>query len=54
MAPLYYRGAMAAILVYDLTSYDSFEDMQSWLNGAFLFALVFLLFLFYTFLIIIV
>ncbi|KAG0002213.1 hypothetical protein BGZ65_002829 [Modicella reniformis] len=32
MAPMYYRGANAAILVYDITSEDSFQDMNSWIN----------------------
>eukprot|EP01136_Pigoraptor_vietnamica_P000596 Opistho-1_new@26100 len=30
MAPMYYRGANAALLVYDITSEPSFEDMKSW------------------------
>ncbi|KAK4047962.1 hypothetical protein OIO90_006000 [Microbotryomycetes sp. JL221] len=32
MAPLYYRGALAAILVYDITNEDSFEDIKVWLD----------------------
>eukprot|EP00052_Salpingoeca_macrocollata_P014238 m.111527 g.111527 ORF g.111527 m.111527 type:complete len:198 (+) comp19235_c4_seq1:676-1269(+) len=32
MAPMYYRGAHAAILVYDVTSQDSFADMSSWVK----------------------
>ncbi|KAI8067986.1 ras-like GTP-binding protein RYL2 [Gongronella butleri] len=31
MASLYYRGAQAAILVYDITSMESFEEMHSWI-----------------------
>ncbi|KAL1925455.1 uncharacterized protein VTP21DRAFT_338 [Calcarisporiella thermophila] len=30
MAPMYYRGAHAAILVYDITSEESFADMSTW------------------------
>ncbi|KAF9368731.1 hypothetical protein CPB97_004300 [Podila verticillata] len=29
---MYYRGANAAILVYDITSEDSFRDMSSWVE----------------------
>ncbi|KAF9180237.1 hypothetical protein BGZ50_006368 [Haplosporangium sp. Z 11] len=32
MAPMYYRGANAAILVYDITSEESFRDMNSWVE----------------------
>ncbi|GAA5982829.1 hypothetical protein JCM5350_003001 [Sporobolomyces pararoseus] len=32
MAPLYYRGALAAILVYDVTDESSFEDIKIWLE----------------------
>ncbi|CAO3677754.1 unnamed protein product [Umbelopsis vinacea] len=32
MAPMYYRGAHAAILVYDITSEESFQDMSSWVE----------------------
>ncbi|KAG0016831.1 hypothetical protein BGZ81_011026 [Podila clonocystis] len=32
MAPMYYRGANAAILVYDITSEDSFRDMSTWVQ----------------------
>ncbi|KAI9293746.1 ras-like protein [Neoconidiobolus thromboides FSU 785] len=32
MAPMYYRGATAAILVYDITSEESFNDMNRWLD----------------------
>ncbi|KAH9450386.1 hypothetical protein Pst134EA_027089 [Puccinia striiformis f. sp. tritici] len=32
MAPMYYRGANAAILVYDITNKESFLDIQNWLN----------------------
>ncbi|KAI9494819.1 ras family-domain-containing protein [Zychaea mexicana] len=33
MAPMYYRGAQAAILVYDITSEESFSDMNTWVEG---------------------
>ncbi|RKP11193.1 ras-related protein rab-5C-like protein [Thamnocephalis sphaerospora] len=32
MAPMYYRGANAAILVYDITSEQSFQDISSWVE----------------------
>jgi len=32
MTPLYYRGAQAAILVYDITSQSSFEKVQDWVS----------------------
>ncbi|KAG8691003.1 hypothetical protein FRC11_007519 [Ceratobasidium sp. 423] len=32
MAPMYYRGASAAILVYDITSPSSFEDVKLWID----------------------
>ncbi|KAI9596497.1 ras-related protein rab-5C-like protein [Syncephalis fuscata] len=32
MAPMYYRGASAAILVYDITSEKSFEEIGSWVT----------------------
>jgi small GTP-binding protein len=35
MAPMYYRGANAAILVYDLTNLDSLADIKVWLDGGF-------------------
>jgi hypothetical protein len=31
-APIYYRGANAAVLVYDITSLDSFDDVKLWLE----------------------
>ncbi|XP_045104846.1 ras-related protein Rab-21-like isoform X1 [Portunus trituberculatus] len=30
MAPMYYRGANAALLVFDLTKYDTFTDVKAW------------------------
>ena len=30
LAPMYYRGAAAAIVVYDITSVDSFEGAKAW------------------------
>ncbi|CAO3656561.1 unnamed protein product [Mucor hiemalis] len=32
MAPMYYRGAHAALLVYDITSQESFEELSSWIE----------------------
>ncbi|KAG9094360.1 hypothetical protein FRC06_010885 [Ceratobasidium sp. 370] len=32
MAPMYYRGASAAILVYDITSASSFDDVKVWID----------------------
>eukprot|EP01094_Clydonella_sp_ATCC50884_P013456 TRINITY_DN2373_c2_g1_i2.p1 TRINITY_DN2373_c2_g1~~TRINITY_DN2373_c2_g1_i2.p1 ORF type:complete len:203 (+),score=59.72 TRINITY_DN2373_c2_g1_i2:377-985(+) len=32
LAPMYYRGAQAAIVVYDLTSSDSFERAKNWVK----------------------
>jgi len=32
MAPMYYRGASAAILVYDITSEESFENVKTWVK----------------------
>lgn len=34
MAPMYYRGAQAALLVYDITSQESFEELSSWIEGS--------------------
>lgn len=31
LAPMYYRGAAAAIVVYDITSKDSFENSKQWI-----------------------
>ncbi len=30
MAPMYYRGALAALLVYDVTNVESFEEAKGW------------------------
>lgn len=30
---MYYRGANAAILVYDITNEESLTDIQVWLDG---------------------
>jgi GTPase SAR1 family protein len=30
LAPMYYRGAAAALVVYDITSYDSFTGAKTW------------------------
>ena len=32
LAPMYYRGAAAAIVVYDITSQDSFEGAKRWIS----------------------
>ncbi|KAG6546113.1 hypothetical protein Mapa_012145 [Marchantia paleacea] len=32
LAPLYYRGASAAVVVYDITSPDSFQKAQFWVK----------------------
>ena len=32
LAPMYYRGAAAAIVVYDITDIDSFEGAKSWVK----------------------
>ncbi|KAF8342035.1 P-loop containing nucleoside triphosphate hydrolase protein [Cantharellus anzutake] len=32
MAPMYYRGASAAILVYDVTDLSSFDDVRIWID----------------------
>ena len=36
MAPMYYRGAHAAILVFDITSSDSLDRVAEWVEGIFL------------------
>tara|TARA_R110002050_G_scaffold127626_5_gene248601 strand:+ start:430 stop:576 length:147 start_codon:yes stop_codon:yes gene_type:complete len=33
MAPMYYRGASAALLVYDITHKSTFESMKEWVKG---------------------
>jgi len=32
LAPMYYRGASAAIVVYDITNKDSFSGAKTWVN----------------------
>ena len=32
LAPMYYRGASAAVVVYDVTNYSSFEGAKSWVK----------------------
>lgn len=32
-APMYYRGANAALLLYDITNAATFEDVRGWLQG---------------------
>ncbi|KAG6918230.1 hypothetical protein DXG01_015823 [Tephrocybe rancida] len=34
MAPMYYRGANAALLLYDITNASTFNDIRGWLEGA--------------------
>jgi hypothetical protein len=31
---MYYRGAHAALLLYDITNASTFEDVKGWLEGA--------------------
>lgn len=35
LAPLFYRGALAAVLVYDVTNDASLQDVKFWMAGAF-------------------
>jgi len=32
MAPMYYRNANAALLVFDVTNHESFEEVKSWIS----------------------
>ena len=32
LAPMYYRGAQAAIVVYDITNADTFERAKFWVK----------------------
>jgi len=32
LAPMYYKGAKAAIVVYDITAYDTFRRAKEWVN----------------------
>lgn len=32
LAPMYYRGAQAAIVVYDITNADTFERAKAWVK----------------------
>ncbi|XP_076257823.1 RAS oncogene family member RabX1 [Rhynchophorus ferrugineus] len=32
MAPMFYRNANAALLLFDITNYDSFESMKGWVQ----------------------
>jgi len=32
-APMYYRGANAALLLYDITNASTFDDIRGWLEG---------------------
>jgi len=33
LVPMYYRGAHAAVLVFDLTSRDTFQSLEFWINA---------------------
>ena len=33
MAPMYYRRANAAVIMYDITREQSFEEAQEWVEG---------------------
>lgn len=33
MAPMYYRGANAAVIVYDITAEESLDEVKVWLDG---------------------
>ena len=35
LAPMYYRGATVAVVVYDLTQKDSFKGAENWVNELF-------------------
>ncbi len=35
MAPMYYRRANAAIIVYDVTRESTFEEAKEWVKGQF-------------------
>jgi GTPase SAR1 and related small G proteins len=35
MAPMYYRNANAALLVFDITQYHSFAAIKTWVKGNF-------------------
>ena len=39
-APMYYRGANAALLLYDITNAATFDAVRGWLEGTIYFALV--------------
>lgn len=33
MAPMYYRNANAALLVFDITEYETFRCLKKWVQG---------------------
>lgn len=37
MLPVYYRKANGVILVYDVTSKQSFEEVKEWINGMYVY-----------------
>merc|ERR1719403_350883 len=32
LVPMYYKGAQAALVVYDITDRESFENSKGWVN----------------------
>jgi Ras-related protein Rab-5C len=34
LAPMYYRGSQAALVVFDLTSRDSYEGAKEWVRAS--------------------
>lgn len=35
MAPMYYRNANIALIIFDLTQYESFDSVKTWVKGLF-------------------
>ena len=35
MAPMYYRNANIALIIFDLTQYETFESVKTWVRGLF-------------------
>jgi len=40
LAPLYYRGAAVAVVVYDITSSESFSKAQYWVKVLYTFSIL--------------
>jgi GTPase SAR1 family protein len=38
MAPMYYRNSNAALIVFDITQYETFQAMKGWVKGTLLIA----------------